>query len=43
MYFIMYVQIPALFRKKRFALNEIFHQNASKFAIFYVVKEKSCR
>ena len=25
-----------LFRKKRFALNEMFQQNASKFAIFYV-------
>ena len=25
-----------LFRNKRFALNEMFQQNASKFAIFYV-------
>ena len=25
-----------LFRNKRFALNEMFHRNASKFAIFYV-------
>ena len=27
---------PALFRNKRFVLNEMFQQNASKFAIFYV-------
>ena len=27
---------PALFRNKRFTLNEMFLQNASKFAIFYV-------
>ena len=26
----------ALFRNKRFALNEMFQRNASKFAIFYV-------
>ena len=26
----------ALFRNKSFALNEMFQQNASKFAIFYV-------
>ena len=26
----------ALFRNKRFALNEMLQQNASKFAIFYV-------
>ena len=26
----------ALFRNKRFALNKMFQQNASKFAIFYV-------
>ena len=26
----------SLFRNKRFALNEMFQQNASKFAIFYV-------
>ena len=26
----------ALFRNKRFALNEMFQQNTSKFAIFYV-------
>ena len=25
----------ALFRNKRFALNEMFQRNASKFAIFY--------
>ena len=30
-----------LFRNKRFALNEMFQRNASKFAIFYV-KEKPC-
>ena len=30
-----YVPIT-LFRNKRFALNEIFQQNTSKFAIFYV-------
>ena len=28
-----------LFRNKRFALNEMFQRNASKFAIFYVVYE----
>ena len=30
-----------LFRKKMFALNEMFQQNASKFAIFYV-SENTC-
>ena len=28
--------VLSLFRKKRFALNEMFQRNASKFAIFYV-------
>ena len=28
--------ILSLFRNKRFALNEMFQRNASKFAIFYV-------
>ena len=28
--------LASLFRKKRFALNEMFQRNASKFAIFYV-------
>ena len=27
---------PTLFRNKRFALNEMFQQNTSKFAVFYV-------
>ena len=27
---------PPLFRNKRFALNEMFQRNASKFSIFYV-------
>ena len=30
------VDMISLFRKKRFTLNEMFQQNASKFAIFYV-------
>ena len=29
----------ALFRNKRFALNKIFQQNASKFAIFYFIRK----
>ena len=29
-----------LFRNKRFALNEMFQQNALKFAIFYVYENK---
>ena len=28
--------VPAIFINKRFALNEMFQQNAQKFAIFYV-------
>ena len=32
----IYLSNPTLFRNKRFALNEMFQQNASKFAIFYV-------
>ena len=28
--------VSTLFRNKRFALNELFQRNASKFAIFYV-------
>ena len=30
------VYVQSLFRNKRFALNEMFQQNDSKFAIFYV-------
>ena len=30
------IAIPTLFRNKRFAFNEMFQQNASKFAIIYV-------
>ena len=33
---IILVSHTSLFRKKRFALNEMFQRNASKFAIFYV-------
>ena len=32
----MYISSIALFINKSFALNEMFQQNASKFAIFYV-------
>ena len=32
----VYVVLVALFRNKRFALNEMFQQNASKFAIYHV-------
>ena len=31
-----FVPAPSLFINKRFALNEMFQRNASKFAIFYV-------
>ena len=31
--------IITLFRNKRFVLNEMFQQSASKFAIFYVYKK----
>ena len=30
------LKVITLFRNKRFALNEMFQQNVSKFAIFYV-------
>ena len=33
---VRYIYVGTLFRNKRFALNEMFQQNASKFAIFYV-------
>ena len=33
---VLMAHVCALFRNKRFALNKMFQQNASKFTIFYV-------